>query len=305
MTFTDRERPLAATRDMVAVVAADLGSVSFRRALATGDVVPPHTSPPGFEVNDVLVDEPYAVVVDSDPQEEQPDRATIVDLRSGTTRPLTGEPAPATGSWEVGEGRLLHNHRDAAGRFCVVEADLETLERTVVDCVGERHGITQLTASVSGVGYTTFDDTRPMSCLSPRTWSEDGGVVPLDGATRCRGWEVLPAGDDAVLWTEVPDPEQIERGELFARVGERTRELGPVQTGSLRWCGDHAWWTVKGDDDVGGTVWRWSSAGGAQRVLRVPYEQGVLSAPLCTGADVVVLQSQGATTRVRIADAGE
>ena len=295
-SFARGEEPALASQTYVAVL-VEGGTTLELRNRADGEVVLRHRSPAGFHVNDVFLEAPHLVVVDAHDQEEEPDRPVVIDVPGGKERRLGADaPAPVTGTWAVGDGRLLYNTAGDDGGFCLAEADLATLTGAVVDCVARRHGIMQVSTSPYGLAYTTFDDQRPMACLTPLV-RRDGDAAPVAGGTRCRVWEAVAADDDAVVWSVVTRPRQIERGEFFARVGDgRPVHLGTGLTGSLTWCGDAAWFTRYGDDDEPGALLRWTPAGGLDEAFRLRSTAGVLSAPLCGGDTVAVAESRGGPT---------
>lgn len=143
----------------------------------------------------------------------------------------------------------------------------------------------QVKQSPWGYGYVRFENNDEGSCGTARVRRGDDEPVDLDGPRTCRVWEAMPLEGDGAIWSEVPDPEQIEVAEVFIREdGGEQQSLGYGTTGSLTWCGDALWFLRQMES----TLMRWTPGKGLETAYRIdmevdPEKVSVLSTPICAG----------------------
>jgi hypothetical protein len=290
LTAGTHARPPVAADQWVALPAPTGDRVEFRPTDGSPGAPVVHDSPSGRRVSDVLLDPPWAVVVDQDKLESRPERATVYDLRSGRPRVVNDSrraPEPATGSaWDLAEGRLAYI-TPRGSRFCVALTDVDTLRGEPAVCRPPRHGMNQFVLSDTGLSFAGFHG-RP-SCAGIVTLRY-GGQRPqdLDTGGRCGSWDGALLSD-AVVWSRSPDANAIEVSDFFARTDDgAVWDLGRGVTGSLTWCAGHAYFTRNGDDGGSNRLLRWSSGSGLESVLEVPVRRLSLSAPTCGGDSISV-----------------
>lgn len=245
--------------------------------------------PDGFRITDALIDGQYAVLVAQQKTEQQPNVATVIDLRSGKRTVLDGDsdvPTTTGGTWTLGSGLLVH--ATTRGRdYCLATVDLLAGRSRLGPCVEPRHGITNARLSPAGLSAMTFDDSRP-SC---RTLNRVEGArfVPLTGPEECKGWEAVTT-ETAAVWSIVPNERQIETGRFFADNGSGPVELGPGSTGTLTWCGDAAYFVrdPQRDSDPARLL-RVTPDGGTEVVYESPgHGNAFLAPPRCGGTDLTL-----------------
>ncbi len=247
-------------------------------------------APEEFRISDALLGDTHAVVVASDTFEEQPGRATVIDLASGEQRALDGDAEPPTvngGTWAIGDGRLLHATFGPDSSYCLAEVDLETLAGETSWCAGPRHGFRGGHVSADGVTVTSFDDARPVSCRTAGLVAE-GSFQALEGPADCKAWDAV-AMPDGYVWTEVAKERRLEEAHAYARAGEEWYDLGPAVSGSLTRCGSAAWFARDPATDGGpAQLLRWDERG-----LTVVYEtadgvEAFVDAPRCGGSVITL-----------------
>lgn len=255
-----------------------------RTATLTGSRTTTVTAGPGRVFTRAALDDGTALVV-SAPEKDGPgaQRALLVDLDTGEQRDVAKGPGPnpaRTGTWAMGDGSLAYTSGGQGDRFCLTVASVDSLEGRDLHCGKPREGLTQLRINADHVGGVTFVNATPMACLTLQTAAlSDDSVSPVDEATKCRGWEVVPVGSDAV-WSEVFRPGQVELGQIKASVDGSVTELGLGSTGTLTGCGDWVYWSQPpGKDDEGkhgDRLMRWHPGGSVE----VAHDTGSAQAPV-------------------------
>ncbi|MGZ8738753.1 MAG: hypothetical protein ACXWW7_16430, partial [Nocardioides sp.] len=230
----------------------------------------------------------YAVVVAQDRREVRPSSATVVELGTGNQFTVDGSsdvPTVNGGTWALGQGRLLHA-TTSGGAYCIASVDLATQRSTLGWCAPERHGFNTAQVTPSGDSLTTFDDSRP-ACRTVAALSGTR-IAPFPDVAKCRAWEGILVEDGAV-WSVLPNEKQVENARLVARSGRDWFDLGPGTSGTLRWCGDAAYFVrdPQRDGDPAALM-RWDAGRGLDVVYRSPGGPAILSAPRC-GGDAITL----------------
>ena len=114
-------------------------------------------------------------------------------------------------------------------------------------------------------------------------------MEPFPGVRECRAWEGLVMPEGGAVWSVVPDENEVETGNVQARVGEGYYDLGPGLTGSLTWCAGAAYFSRNQQTDTEpARLMRWDG-----RSLAVVMETGEggpsqMSAPRCGGDAITV-----------------
>jgi len=245
-------------------------------------------APRGFTVNDVLLDERWAVVVLQDKQEQRPEQATVYDLahHGRTWRIDGGSDVPTTtgGSWTLAGDTLVHATVQKRS-YCEARVDLAGRSADVGYCAPPRNGWNSPVLGPGGEALLTFDDGRP-SC---RTVVAVTGTsaTPFEGVEKCTGAEGALLEDGAV-WSVVPNEHRYEQVRVRARTGSGYYDLGPGTNGTLTVCGGAAYWARDPATDGGrAQLMRWDG-----RDLAVVYESGrgnaFLGAPVCAGGTIDV-----------------
>lgn len=217
----------------------------------------------------------------------------VYDLRDGSRRTVGEDgsaPAPAmAGSVSMHDGSLAY----ATGpnsHYCLAELDLDTLDGERLSCAKPlKEGFTQFRLTASGLGYTSFDDRRPNSCMTLKTIRGAQSEV-LDAAKRCLGWEVVP-GEDSVLWLQVRNPNRVEQAKAYARTADgKVKRLGPALSGSTTWCGGATYYVRPASrDGRADDLMRWSPESGLDVVWR-PRNRRIafVFAPHCGGSTITL-----------------
>jgi hypothetical protein len=245
-------------------------------------------------VSTVLVDQERVVVVMEDERAERGDEATIIDS-SGGTAVLDGSSSPPTtvgGTWAMGQESVVHATIGDDNAYCLATVSLESGQGDSPWCAEERHGFRGAVISDAGLSVMSFDDQRPASCAT--LLAIDGAeATPLDGVTKCRGWDAARL-DDGAVWSEVPKPNRQEDAVFRARIGDTTYDLGPGTTGSLVWCGGAAYFVQDPQADTDPARLLRFSPDGTLAVVYESASQGnaFLSAPRC-GGDAITITSYG------------
>lgn len=282
------------------VTQVDAGSwVSVARGGATATLTTPAgeeslAAPAGFTWNDVVSDGRRVVLVAQDDLEEQPSRATLVDLATGRRDVLDGSSQPPTvsgGSWVLGGGRLYHPTFAPSGRYCLAEVELASrgpARGRTTYCAPPRSGFSEVLVSRMATTLLTFPARS--TCRTPSRL-EGTRAVPLEGVERCRGWDSAVTGTGAI-WSVVVDLNRSEQARFVARDERSWSDLGPGLTGSLTWCGDSAYFVRDPQTDrEPARLMRWTPRGELQTV----YESAgggsaFLADPRCAG-DVLTLSA--------------
>jgi hypothetical protein len=222
-------------------------------------------------ISEALIDGKYAVIVVSDKLEEQPGRATVVDLATGDSFTLDGGsdvPTVNGGTWALGEGHVLHATYGPGRAYCLASVDLASGDSTITWCAPARNGFSNARIAPGGDSLMTFDDSQP-SCRS--VVAVDGDTVTeLPGVTPCKAWDaVLLTGSR--VWSVVPKDGQIEAAHLYAAAGDAAFDLGPGKSGTLVACHGAAYFArdPQRDGDPA-QVLRWSDDGSLSVVYESP-----------------------------------
>lgn len=200
------------------------------------------TAPNGWSFTDALIDGSYAVAVAGHKLAEQPDRATVVDLRTGERQTVDGSSSPPTttgGSWTLTGGILTHATRPG-GDYCLAFVDLLAHRSDQGPCAGKRHGFNNVVTTPSATTVLTFDSGQP-SCRTPALVA-GSTFEPLPGIEECTGFDAA-ATETGQVWSVIPKEQQIEAAHFYADFGGGQVDLGPGTSGSLVWCGDAAYFT--------------------------------------------------------------
>jgi hypothetical protein len=257
-------------------------------------------------VTDAFLDADHALVVSEDRLAQQPDRATVVDLRSGRRTVLDGVSRPPTvvgGTWALGPSWLVHATSDGRGRYCLATVDLATGKGTTGWCAEPRHGFSRASVTSDGTTLMTFDDHHP-SC---RTLNVVYGkaLTPFRGVTRCKGWDSALL-DGTTVWSVVPNSRRIDAAHFYARTEDGWFDLGAGTSGSLVVCAGSAYFTRDPESRTApAALMRWSPDSSS---LSVAYESkgtgnAFLAPPRCGGSHLTVTSYSQAgdeqvTTRV-------
>jgi hypothetical protein len=234
----------------------------------------------GTTITNALLDLGWAVVVRQD--RKTPATAEVTDLASGDQFTIDGSSDPPTtagGTWALGGDTLVHSTVAQDGARCLATHDLAAREASVTWCTAPKHGLDA--AHVTGAGTTvlSFDDAKP-SCRT--VGRVDSGVLdPFPGVPDCVAWEGAMLGDDAAVWSAIPQESKPDAAEFFARNGEDYFALGPGTSGTLVPCGDAAYFVrhPRRESDPAQLL-RWDGRGLAV-VYETPPGQSSLETPRC------------------------
>ena len=282
--LAERFRPQVAGADLVAVVTPNSKSVEFRSANGT-KVLHTYVAPVTYSISDTFIDYPHIAIVIKKQDESADDQLIVLDVKTFNKRRLDPTaPRPATGSWAAGAGKVAYGSFRGED-YCLAVVDLDSLTGDLHECVPPRHGIHQVSISRYGLGYATFDDSRP-SCGTARIERTGADPQTITPQKKCAPWEAVAVTNDAVMWSEVTKPTEIEVARFYARVGDgETQFVGEGTTGSLLWCGDAAWYVNQSTSQL----MRWTPSDGPQLAYQVPDSPGTISlvgAPACSGGEV-------------------
>jgi hypothetical protein len=242
-------------------------------------------------ITDALLDGAHALVVSEDRLAEDPDVATVVDLRTGQATTLDRSSSPPTvvgGTWALGPETVVHATSGPHRSYCVATVDLTTGQGSTGWCAEPRHGFSRAAVSGRTTTMMTFDDHRP-SCRSLGQVS-GADVTPLPGVTPCKGWDSALTGSGAV-WSVVPKERRIEAAHFYAHTAAGWYDLGPGTSGSLVTCGSSSYFTRDpGSRTDPATLMRWSPDDAELSVVYASKGTGnaFLSPPRCGGARLTV-----------------
>lgn len=200
------------------------------------------SAPQGWTFSHALIDGFYAVAVAEQKLAQQPDRATVIDLRTGDQQTIDGGSTPPTttgGSWTLTGGILTHATRPG-GDYCLAFVDLLADRSDQGPCAGKRHGFSNVVTTPSATTALTFDSGHP-SCRTPALVSGTR-FEPLPGVEQCKGFDSAST-ESGQVWSVVPKEQRIEAAHFYADFGGGRVDLGPGTSGSLVWCGDAAYFT--------------------------------------------------------------
>ena len=199
-------------------------------------------APQGWTFSHALIDGSYVVAVAEQKLAEQPDRATVIDLRTGDRQTIDGSSTPPTttgGSWTLAGAILTHATRPG-GDYCLAFVDLLANRSDQGPCAGKRHGFSNVVTTPSAITALTFDSGHP-SCRTPALVS-GSRFEPLPGVEECKGFDGAST-ESGQVWSVVPKEQRIEVAHFFADFGDGQVDLGPGTSGSLVWCGEAAYFT--------------------------------------------------------------
>jgi hypothetical protein len=256
------------------------------RTISAGD----HAS-----ITDGYLDSGHALVVSEDRLASQPDRATLVDLASGSTTVLDAASDPPTvvgGTWALGPDSLVHATSGSHHRYCLATVRLtsgETRDQGAVGwCAEPRHGFSRAAITGDGTTMMTFDDHHP-SCRVLNI-VVDAGLRPLPGVTPCKGWDSALL-DGSAVWSVVPNDHRIDAAHFYARTARGWYDLGPGTSGSLVTCDGSAYFTSDpGSRTDPATLLRWSPTESRLSVAYATSGTGnaFLSPPRCGGTHLTL-----------------
>jgi len=251
-------------------------------------------APRRFSYTDVISDGTHVVVVAQDNQEQEPGRATVVDLASGDQTTIDGSsdvPTTSGGSWAIGGGKIYYATYDAKGRYCLAEADLASTSSRVTYCAPKRSGFSTVVVSPTATSMLAFGG-QPQ-CRTPARLDGSGAATPIEGVTECKGWDgvVTPTG---AVWSVVKNENRVELGEFYASSNGGFFDLGVGTTGTLTWCGDSAYFVRDSQKDVDkARVLRWTPDGTLEIVYESPGEGNAFLAPLRCAGDLLSVSAFG------------
>jgi hypothetical protein len=246
---------------------------------------------PHASITDAYLDGSHALVVSEDRLAQQPDVATVVDLRTGAATTLDGSSSPPTvvgGTWALGPDSLVHATSGPRHTYCLATVDLATGRGTTGWCAQPRHGFSRAAVNGSTTTMMVFDDHHP-SC---RTLVEVAGrrLVPLPGVTHCTGWDSSLTAP-GTTWSVVPNEHRIEAAHFYAHTAAGWYDLGRGISGSLVTCGGDSYFArdpASGSDPA--TLLRWSPADATLSVVFASHGTGnaFLAPPRCGGDHLTV-----------------
>ena len=242
-------------------------------------------------VTDAFLDDEHALVVSEDRLAQEPDRATLIDLRTGRETVMDGRSDPPTvvgGTWALGRDSVVHATAGTHHRYCLATVDLADGTGATGWCAEPRHGFSRASVTDDGTTMMTFDDHRP-SCRTLTT-VHDSDLTPLPGVTTCKGWDSAVL-DGTTVWSVVPNAHRIDVAHFFAHTDGGWWDLGPGTSGSLVTCAGSAYFTRDPDSHSDpARLLRWSPASAALSVVYSSKGTGnaFLSPPRCGGTHLTV-----------------
>lgn len=251
-----------------------------------------HDSPRGFAPNGLHMQWPWAVVQDSQRREgSKRDHLVVHDLRDRSASVLgraRGAAVPTSlGASALWEDALVYTSGDPSPRsknFCVSLTQLGNRGSRSIACARPRQGFTNLTISEYGVGYASFGDQRPASCMTLTVVRSNGERSTVDAARKCLGAFAVPWRDGWTFWMDTPSANEIDVVQAFVQSpdGEVTR-LGTGDNFSAVPCGDHIYFVR--ESRTFSDLARWSPEDGLQIVLRPDAKRGAIVDPPTCGGD--------------------
>jgi hypothetical protein len=214
---------------------------------------------PHASITDAFLDDAHALLVSEDRLASKPDRATVVDLDTGTATTLDRTSRPPTvvgGTWALGPASLVHATSGPHHTYCLATVVLATGRGSTGWCAPPRHGFSRAAVTTDGTSMMTFDAHHP-SC---RTLVEVDGtqLTPFPGVTPCKGWDSALL-DGTTVWSVVPKERQIEAAHFYAHTDTGWYDLGPGTSGSLVTCAGDAFFSRDpGSRSDHATLLRWS-----------------------------------------------
>lgn len=246
-------------------------------------------------ITNALLDSDWAVVVRQDRAGEKPATAEVTDLAKGeqfTIDQSSEVPTTAGGTWALGGDTLVHATPGPRGAYCVATVDLPSRTSSVTWCAAAKHGFNAAHVTEAGTTVLGFDDAKP-SCRTVGRLADDQ-LDPFPGVPRCVAWEGALLGDDAAVWSVIPNESDTGTAEFFARVGDGYFDLGPGTSGTLVPCAGAAYF-VRDPQREGDSarLMRWDGVG-LSTVYAADPGPSYLDAPRC-GDGALVLTAHAET----------
>jgi hypothetical protein len=258
-------------------------------------------------ISDAYLDGDHALVVSEDRFANAPDRATLIDLRTGHTTVLDGRSDPPTvvgGTWALGPDTLVHATSGSGRRYCLATVDLGDGRGTTGWCAAPRHGFSRAAVTGDGTTMMTFDDHHP-SCRVLNTVTGPG-LRPLPGVTHCKGWDSALL-DDTTVWSVVPKDQRIEAAHFYAHTDAGWYDLGAGTSGTLVTCHGSAYFTRDPESRKDpASLLRWSPETASLTVAYATKGAGnaFLSPPRCGGDHLTITAYSQAGDEQVTADVG-
>ncbi|MDX6299541.1 MAG: hypothetical protein QOF53_755 [Nocardioidaceae bacterium] len=257
----------------------------------------------GTRISNALLDEDWAVVVRQDPEARKPATAEVTDLARGEQFTLDAGSDPPTiagGTWSLGGDTLAYATAGPDAGYCVATVDLSTRKASIAWCAAAKHGFNAAHVTDAGTTVLGFDDAKP-SCRTVGSVADER-FDPFPGIPECKAWEGALLGKDQAIWSVIPQEDDVDAAEFFARVGDGYFDLGPGTSGTLVPCADAAYFVrdpqAEGDP---ARLLRWDGSSLAI-VYEAPPGQSFLEAPRCGDAALVVsVLSEGGDEQVMAA----
>jgi hypothetical protein len=247
------------------------------------------TGESGTQISNALLDPDWAVVVRQDADGKKPATAEVTDLTKGeqfTIDEGSDVPTIAGGTWSLGGDTLAHASAGPDGGYCVTTVDLGTQTSSVGWCATAKHGFNAAHVTEAGTTVLGFDDAKP-SCRTVGSVA-DGQFDAFPGIPECKAWEGALLGDDRAIWSVIPQEDDVDAAEFFARDGEDYFDLGPGTSGTLVPCAGAAYFVrdpqAKGEPAA---LLRWDGSS-LTVVYEAPPGQSFLDAPRCGDAALVL-----------------
>jgi hypothetical protein len=243
----------------------------------------------GTRITNALLDSDWAVVVRQDETGNEPSTAEVTDLAKGEQFTLDEEsdvPTIDGGTWSLGGDELVHATTGPGGTFCVATVDLGSKKSSVAWCAAAKHGFKSAHVTDAGTTVLGFDDAKP-SCRTVGAVADDQ-FDAFPGVPQCSAWEGSLLGDDAAVWSVIPNESDADTAEFFGRAGDGYFDLGPGTSGTLVPCAGAAYF-VRDPQREGDSarLMRWDGRG-LTTVYAAPPGQSFLDAPRCGDAALVL-----------------
>ena len=258
------------------------------------------TGEEGTRITNALLDADWAVVVRQDKTGKKASTAEVTDLAKGEQFTIDQDsdvPTISGGTWALGGDTVAHATVGADGGYCVATMDLASRETSIAWCAEAKHGFNAAHVTEAGTVVLAFDDAKP-SCRTVGSVADDR-FDAFPGVPECAAWEGAVLGDDEAIWSVIPNEDDIDAAQFFARAGEDYYGLGPGTSGTLVPCADAAYFVrdpqLEGDP---AQLMRWDG-GSLAVVYEAPQDQSFLDAPRCGDAALVLTaHSEGGDEQV-------
>jgi hypothetical protein len=246
-------------------------------------------------ITNALLDSDWAVVVRQDRDGKKPATAEVTDLTKGEQFTIGQDsdlPTMSGGTWALGADTLVHPTPGPGGAVCVATVDLASRKSSMTWCAAAKHGFKSAHVTDPGTTVLSFDDAKP-SCRTVGSVADDR-FDPFPGVPECVAWEGALLGDDAAVWSVIPNESDVDTAEFFARAGDDYFDLGAGTSGTLVPCAGAAYF-VRDPQREGDSarLMRWDGAGLTTVYAAAP-GQSFLDAPRC-GDSALVLTAHAET----------